>query len=134
VVPQPATIFAYRDALIMSNTRLSIGIYSEFESKIETKQIVLLETIQAQGSISGAARLLGLSYRGAQNLIERINNALCAPAVSGMQGGRAGGGAALTPVGAQLVGLYRAIEGRVQAVAVPERKAIHRLVRPKNIR
>jgi molybdate transport system regulatory protein len=113
--------------------RLSIRIDSEFGCKIETKQIVLLETIKSQGSISRAAQFLGLSYRGTQNLIEVINTGLREPAVSTVSGGREGGGAALTPIGIQLVELYRAIEARAQAVALPEREALHSLIRPKKI-
>ena len=113
--------------------RLSIRIDLEFGYKIETKQIVLLETIQSQGSISRAAQFLGLSYRGTQNLIEVINTGLGEPAVSTVSGGRKGGGAALTPIGIQLVELYRAIEARAQAVASPEREALHSLIRPKKI-
>jgi molybdate transport system regulatory protein len=114
-------------------TRLSIRIDSEFGCKIETKQIVLLEMIQAQGSISRAAQFLRLSYRGAQKLIEVINEGLREPAVSTVSGRRKGGGAALTPVGIQRVELYRAIEARAQAVALPEREALHSLIRPKKI-
>lgn len=116
---------------ITPRTRLSIRIDSEFGCKIETKQIVLLETIQAQGSISRAAQFLSLSYRGTQKLIEVINTGLGEPAVSTVSGGRTGGGAALTPIGIQLVELYRAIEARAQAVALPEREALHSLMRPK---
>lgn len=67
------------------------------------KQIALLEAIQAQGSISGAARALRLSYAGARLLIEGIHKILCEPAVSGLAGGRSGGGTTLTPVGTQLI-------------------------------
>jgi molybdate transport system regulatory protein len=112
-------------------TRLSIRIDSEFGCKIDTKKIVLLETIQTQGSISRAAAFLGLSYCGTHKLIGAINKALHEPTVSTLIGGRKGGGAALTPVGIQLVELYRAIEARTQAVAAPERQALHRLMRPK---
>jgi molybdate transport system regulatory protein len=112
-------------------TRLFIRIDSEFGCKIETKQIALLETIQRQGSITGTAKFLGLSYRGTQNQIDAINKALHEPAVSSHSGGLKGGGAALTPLGIQLVELYRAIEERAQAVGLPEREALHRLMRPK---
>jgi len=61
-----------------------------------------------------------------------INNALCEPAVSAVKGGRKGGGAALTPVGTQLVQLYREIEVHAQSVTVLERGALLRLMRTKN--
>jgi molybdate transport system regulatory protein len=112
-------------------TRLSVHFDSEFGYKIETKQIALLETIQRHGSITGTAKFLGQSYRGTQIQIDAINKALQEPAVNTHSGGLKGGGAALTPLGIKLVELYRAIEERAQAVGLPEREALHRLMRPK---
>ena len=106
-------------------TRLSIRIDSEM-GKIGARQIAFLEAIESQGSISGASRFTGLSYPGARLVIKGINKALGEPAVSAVKGGREGGGAALTPAGTQLVQLYRAIEMRVQAVALPERRELLR--------
>jgi hypothetical protein len=63
-------------------TRLSIRIDS-VDGKIGAKQIAFLEAIQSQGSITGAGRFTGLSYRGARLMIDAINKALCEPAVIG---------------------------------------------------
>jgi molybdate transport system regulatory protein len=111
-------------------TRLSIRIDSGM-GKIGARQIAFLEAIESQGSISGASRFAGLSYPGARLVIEGINKALGEPAVSAVKGGRKGGGAALTPAGTQLLQLYRAIEMRVQAVALPERRELQRIAQPK---
>ncbi|QEI09116.1 LysR family transcriptional regulator [Pigmentiphaga aceris] len=73
-------------------------------------KIALLEAIQVHGSISAAARSLGMSYRRAWLLIEELNKALNSPATSSEQGGQRGGGSLLTPVGAEIIRLYRAIE------------------------
>ena len=113
-------------------TLLSIRINSVV-GKIGAKQIAFLEAIQSQGSITGAGRFTGLSYPGARLMIDAINKALREPAVSTTIGGHKHGGATLTPVGTQLVGLYRAIEVRTQAVAVPEREALLRLMRTKKV-
>ena len=113
-------------------TRLVIRIDSRI-GKIGRKQIAFLEAIQSQGSISGAGRFIGMSYRATRLLLEDINQVLCEPAVSTMSGGHKGGGAALTPVGTQLVQLYRAIEVRAQSVTVPERRALFRLARARQI-
>jgi molybdate transport system regulatory protein len=112
-------------------TRLSIRIDSGM-GKIGAKQIAFLEAIQSQGSITRAGRFMGLSYRGARLLLEDINKVLCGPAVSAWSGGNKRGGAALTPVGTQLVRLYRAIEVRAQSVTLRERAALLGLVRAKN--
>jgi molybdate transport system regulatory protein len=111
-------------------TRLSIRIDSGM-GKIGARQIAFLEAIESQGSISGASRFTGLSYPGARLVIEGINKALREPAVSAVKGGPRGGGAALTPAGMQFVKLYRAIEMRVQAVALPERRELQRIAQPK---
>jgi molybdate transport system regulatory protein len=111
-------------------TRLSIRIDSGM-GKIGARQIAFLEAIELQGSIRGASRFTGLSYPGARLVIEGINKALGEPAVSAVKGGRKGGGAALTPAGTQLLQLYRAIEMRVQAVALPERRELQRIAQPK---
>jgi molybdate transport system regulatory protein len=115
----------------MPETRLSIDIYVEFGRKVGAQQIALLEAIHAEGSITRAARIVGLSYRGTQLLIEATNKVLKEPAVKSSSGGRNGGGAALTPSGIQFVELYRAIEASAQAAALPEREALHRLTRSK---
>jgi molybdate transport system regulatory protein len=73
-------------------------------------KVALLEAIQVHGSISAAARSLGMSYRRAWVLIDELNHALASPATSSEQGGQRGGGSALTPVGSEIIRLYRDIE------------------------
>jgi molybdate transport system regulatory protein len=73
-------------------------------------KVALLEAIAEAGSISGAARHLGMSYRRAWNLTDEINRGLAEPAVQSAAGGKAGGGAKLTPVGRRIIELYRGIE------------------------
>jgi len=70
-----------------------------------------------------------MSYRRAWLLVDAINNALHKPAVAAETGGRHGGGAIVTPVGEQVVGLYHAIEARVRAAADDEFRALEKLVR-----
>jgi molybdate transport system regulatory protein len=113
----------------MPSTRISIRIDLASGGHLGCGKIELLEAIRTQRSISGAARSLGMSRRAAVQWVRAINNALCGPAVATEVGGCDGGGAALTPLGAQLVGLYRAIEAQVQAAAIVERGTLHRLAR-----
>ncbi len=114
----------------MAGTRLSIRIDLETGDRIGPGKIALLEAIRASGSISAAARALGMSYRRAWLLVEEINQALREPAVAAEIGGRRGGGAVVTPAGEQLVGLYRTIESHARTAANNEFRAIGRLVRP----
>jgi molybdate transport system regulatory protein len=88
-------------------------------------KIALLEAIAREGSISGAGRALGMSYRRAWELVHALNRLLGTPAVAATTGGARGGGAVLTEAGAALVADYRAIEraaaraaaGRLAALA-----------------
>src|SRR5260370_32163857 len=54
-------------------------------------KIDLLEAVHQHGSISAAARSLGMSYRRAWLLIDELNRTLKAPATSSETGGSAGG-------------------------------------------
>jgi molybdate transport system regulatory protein len=73
-------------------------------------KIALLEAIRDTGSISAAARRLRMSYRRAWMLVDDLNRRLAKPVVQAAPGGKAGGGATLSPTGHKLVGLYREIE------------------------
>lgn len=77
-------------------------------------RIRLLEAIEAQGSISRAAPLVPLSYKGAWDAVEAMNNLSTEPLVERVTGGRHGGGAVLTAHGRRMVELYRAMEGECQ--------------------
>nr|WP_231716866.1 LysR family transcriptional regulator [Burkholderia ubonensis] len=77
-------------------------------------KVALLEAVRAHGSISAAARSLGMSYRRAWLLIDELNRSLTSPATVSEQGGHSGGGCTLTPVGEEIVRLYRAIELQAQ--------------------
>jgi molybdate transport system regulatory protein len=113
----------------MAGTHLSIRIDLASGSRIGPGKIALLEAIQSTGSISAAARSIGMSYRRAWLLVEEINQALREPAVTAETGGVRGGGAAVTPVGERVVGLYRAIESQARAAVGSEFRAMGRLVR-----
>jgi molybdate transport system regulatory protein len=81
-------------------------------------KIALLEGIARTGSLSAAARALGMSYRRAWLLLHSVNDAFNEPAVALSIGGKDGGGARLTPFGTQLIQAYRSFEGTVDALAV----------------
>jgi molybdate transport system regulatory protein len=113
----------------MADTHLSIRLDLANGDRIGPGKIALLEAIRAKGSISGAARQLGMSYRRAWLLVERINEAFREPAVTAATGGQHGGGAVVTPVGERVIDLYRSIEGLARTSAHQEFRAIARLVR-----
>src|SRR6202453_4886870 len=113
----------------MAGAHLSIRIDLQTGDRIGPGKIELLEAIRSTGSISAAARSTGMSYRRAWLLVEEINRALREPTVTAETGGVRGGGAVVTPVGEQVVGLYRVIESQARTAAGGEFRAIGRLIR-----
>jgi molybdate transport system regulatory protein len=75
----------------------------------------LLDAIDAHGSISAAARALGLSYRRAWLMVDTMNRLFAEPLVHTVRGGP--GGAALTASGKALVADYRALQQTLEAAA-----------------
>ncbi len=92
--------------------RLRMRIIDGDTIAIGPGKVALLEAVQAQGSITAAAKSLGMSYRRAWLLVDELNRALQTPAVTSEQGGPRGGGSVLTPAGEKAVRLYRAIEAK----------------------
>jgi molybdate transport system regulatory protein len=77
----------------------------------------LLAAIRETGSISGAARKMHMSYRRAWLLVETMNSCFKKPLVETATGGRAGGGAQLTPTGEKVLEAYEAMMRDVMQVA-----------------
>jgi molybdate transport system regulatory protein len=77
-------------------------------------KIALLEQIGESGSLSGAARTLGMSYRRAWQLLDSLNCGLQQPVTRAQKGGPHGGGSSLTAFGRQLIRVYRAFDAETQ--------------------
>ncbi|MCC6946829.1 MAG: winged helix-turn-helix domain-containing protein [Bradyrhizobiaceae bacterium] len=115
----------------MQQPRLSIRLDLTSGERIGPGKIALLEAIRSTGSISAAARRMGMSYRRAWLLVEEINDSLQEPAVAAATGGRHGGGAVLTPVGERVVELYRSIEANADSSARADFQAMEKLARKR---
>ena len=70
----------------------------------------LLTQIDACGSLSAAARVLGFSYRRAWVLLDGMNRRWPRPLATTATGGTGGGGAALTPTGRAVLRAYRDLQ------------------------
>lgn len=77
-------------------------------------RIELLEHIAEHGSISQAARAMGMSYKAAWDAVDAMNNLADAPLVRRSAGGRHGGGTQLTEDGRKLIEVYKAAEQEYQ--------------------
>lgn len=80
-------------------------------------KIDLLAAIDAEGSLSAAARSIGMSYRRAWLLLDSLNASFDSPVTRASVGGRGGGGVLLTPFGRELVRHYREFAAEVDALA-----------------
>jgi molybdate transport system regulatory protein len=72
----------------------------------------LLEHIGATGSISAAARVMGMSYRRAWQLVEAMNRDFAEPLVKTAIGGTRGGGTVVTEAGKAALAAYRRMEDK----------------------
>lgn len=80
------------------------------------ERIRLLRAIKEAGSISGAGRRLGLSFRGAWEAVRCLNGLAGVPVVAASPGGRNGGGAVLTPAGLRFLQTYDQLRDELQDV------------------
>jgi molybdate transport system regulatory protein len=77
----------------------------------------LLAAIEAERSISGAARAMDMSYRRAWLLVDEMNRCFTAPLVETLSGGGRERGARLTDEGRTVLESYRALEDASAALA-----------------
>lgn len=75
-----------------------------------TNRVELLAALAHGGSITAAAKAVGLSYKAAWDAIDTMNNLAGEPLVERVTGGKGGGGTRLTARGAQLVANFKTIE------------------------
>jgi len=75
-----------------------------------SNRVELLAAIGQSGSITAAAKAVGLSYKAAWDAIDTMNNLAGEALVERVTGGKGGGGTRLTARGVQLVDNFRTIE------------------------
>ncbi len=73
-------------------------------------RFALLGLIDACGSISQAAKRMGMTYKNAWDAVDAMNTAAGEPLVARSVGGRGGGGARLTERGRQLIARFEQVE------------------------
>lgn len=86
----------------------------------------LLQGIKELGSISAAGRRLDMSYKRAWYLVETLNSHFGKPLVESVKGGRAGGGARLTPLGEEVLWAFREMENLTNEAIAPVLKRLRR--------
>ena len=91
----------------------------------------LIERIDATGSITAAARAMGMSYRRAWQLVEALNDEFREPVVATAVGGRRGGGAQVTPFGREVAAAFRAMEEKASSAIATDLRRFERRLKPR---
>jgi molybdate transport system regulatory protein len=79
-------------------------------------QIELLEKIDELGSITKAAKAVGISYKTAWDSLNTINNLAEKPLVDRLTGGKGGGGTSLTPHGKKVISQFNIVQEELRKV------------------
>ena len=97
--------------------KLKAQLFCGDEPAMGPGKAALLEAIDAAGSISAAARVLGMSYRRAWLLVDEMNRCFVGRLVDTVAGGGTGRGATLSDTGRSVLTAFRTVEGRMMAAA-----------------
>jgi molybdate transport system regulatory protein len=117
--------------IVVSMAKLRLSIVLDSGARIGPGKAALLESIRDTGSISAAARDMGMSYKRAWLLLDSMNQAFTEPVVTAAPGGTHGGGASLTAFGAELLERYRRLEKTAARLAGADMAALARRARPE---
>lgn len=74
-------------------------------------KLELLQFIQETGSISQAAKKMGLSYKKAWDMVNSLNQLCNKPIIQAQTGGSKGGKTVLTPEGLELMEAFQCYKG-----------------------
>ena len=93
------------------NYKIKSRIWIEADGNILLGEgrVNLLKAIDEEGSLSKAAKVLGMSYKKAWSLIDAVNKRAEKPVTASSIGGKGGGGAQLTDYGKSLVHAFETI-------------------------
>lgn len=92
----------------------SLSLRSGDQNWGSERRMALLAAIDTEGSISAAARKVGLSYKAAWDAVDLMNSLAGDLLVERVTGGKRGGGAHLTDRARQLIAWYQAAQAEHQ--------------------
>ncbi len=102
---------------IVPPLKLKAQLMCAEEPAIGPGKALVLEAIDRVGTISGAGRELGMSYRRIWLLVDSMNRCWSDRLVATQPGGQATRGAQLTDLGRRVLTSYRAMERRMEVAA-----------------
>lgn len=109
--------------------KLKAQLYCGDEIAMGPGKAALMDAIVREGSISAAARAIGMSYRRAWLLVDAMNRCWAEPLVETAAGGSKGGGARLSDTGAAVLAQYRAMEVAIAEAASAGERALAAMIR-----
>ena len=86
--------------------------------RVALSRVALVEAVADLGSISAAARKVGLRYKSAGDAVQALNNLFDGPLVTAAPGGKAGGAAAVTPRGRAVIEAFHRVQAEMDAALV----------------
>lgn len=101
---------------------LTLRILGEDFPAMGPGKAALIAHIERTGSISAAARAMGMSYRRAWELVDALNSSFAEPVVVTAVGGKRGGGAQVTAFGQRLMKRYHEMEDKASAAIAVDLK------------
>ena len=104
----------------IKTAKISLRVLLDDEIAIGPGKADLLEGIEETGSIAAAGRRMKMSYKRAWTLVETMNACFRGPLVETSKGGAARGGAALTPLGEDVLSRYRSMESAAKSAVQKE--------------
>ena len=111
-----------------AHVQFRLRIVAAGEIAVGPGKVDLLEAVAATGSITAAAKQLGMSYRRAWLLVDTMNRCFKEPLTTAEAGGKRGGGTSLTPLGGEVVKRYRRIEARSAKAGATDIRALQALL------
>jgi molybdate transport system regulatory protein len=94
----------------LSNVSANVTLRKGRAGQVGAERIAVLRAIAEHGSIAAAAQAAGLSYKGAWDAVQALNNLFAQPMVEAQAGGKRGGAAQVTPEGRTLLQAYDTVE------------------------
>ncbi|MCW8915501.1 MAG: LysR family transcriptional regulator [Magnetovibrio sp.] len=92
-------------------------------------KVGLLQAIASCGSISKAAKQMGMSYRRAWMLVDTMNDCFTDDLVVTSTGGKGGGGATITDLGVEVIKRYQDMEDKAAKSIAKEAQEIGKLLK-----
>ena len=112
---------------IKKNNLIKIRIQLKNNFHIGPGKVLLLEKIEETGSLSKAAKSMGLSYRKAWRLINELNNSSIRKLVYAKSGGKGVRGSQLSEEGKDFIRLFKKIENNLTLITEKEKKDLEKI-------